>query len=304
MGRYVAGDAPAAEEAVAQAVKGIGDEIARLGIEGLEGVVLGGGYGRGEGGAYVGESAASRSPLSNDLDFFVIASEDSTKSQRAAMSEALGAVSREWSAKLGIDVDFCTPKTPGRMKRDGRYLMIQELLHGYADVAGEKGETMFAAIERLDSGSLPVFEAARLLMNRGAGLLLARDASAAGAKGDFVPRNINKCVLGAFDARLIIKGQYKWRLKERVEVLGSPLYAAAAEWKSRPVPDPVCDWHAAKEEWFKTYEMLPPEPGIPTPITMFSLLGRLALKMISWRMNAENVAFVGSPAHRLWRRLS
>ena len=304
MGRYVSGDAPAADEMVAQAVKGIGEEIDRLGIEGLEGVVLGGGYGRGEGGAYVGASAASRSPLSNDLDFFVIAAENSTKAQRAAMSEALGGVSREWSDKLGIDVDFCTPKTPGRMKRDGGYLMIQELLHGYADVAGEKGETMFAAIERIDSGRLPVSEAARLLMNRGAGLLLARDAMAGGAEGDFVPRNINKCVLGAFDARLIIKGQYKWRQKERVATLGETLYAAAAEWKSRPRPEPVCDWRTAKEEWFKTWEMLPPRLGIQPPITMFTLLGRLALKMIAGRMNSEQGAFVGSPAHRLWKRLS
>ena len=50
MGVYVAGDAPAMDRRVSEAIKAIGGEIDSLRVPRLQGVVLGGGYGRGEGG--------------------------------------------------------------------------------------------------------------------------------------------------------------------------------------------------------------------------------------------------------------
>lgn len=304
MGRFVTGVAPIAEKIVADAVKGIGEAIDVLKIPNLEGVVLGGGYGRGEGGAYVSQDG--KESLSNDLDFFAIASEGTSKVERTAISNALKVVADEWSSKLRIDVDFCFPKTPSRMRKDGKFLMIQELLHGYADVAGEKGEVMFAGIRRIDSGELPKSEAARLLMNRGAGLLLAREATAFGVEksGGFIPRNINKCVLGAFDARLIIEGRYKWRQKERVEALGSNLYTAAAEWKARPRSESVCDWSVAKDEWFNTFRMLGKSPLFGAPCSRFAILGPVAVGLIARCMESNDCMFTGTLAHKLWRKLS
>ena len=145
-------------------------------------------------------------------------------------------------------MDFAV-KTPGRVRRDRERLMVQELLHGFADVAGEKGEKIFAGIERMDASRLPWMEAARLLMNRGAGLLLALESGDAA----FVARNINKCVLGAGDAFLIAHGLYRYRAVERASVYearcGGGLYASAVQWKFRPEKDPVCDWERARETW-------------------------------------------------------
>ena len=66
MGVHVAGDSPAMDRHVAETIAAVGAEIDALAVPRLKGVVLGGGYGRGEGGVIVG--ADGRERLSNDLD--------------------------------------------------------------------------------------------------------------------------------------------------------------------------------------------------------------------------------------------
>lgn len=250
MGRHVAGDAPEMDRLVDEACAGIGREVDGLRVPRLAGVVLGGGYGRGEGGVMEPAGAARR--LSNDLDFFAVAEEGSTDADAAAIAAALEPVSRRWTESLGIDVDF-TARTPWRLRHDQERLMVQELVHGYFDVAGGKGESLFAGIERREPSDFPWMEAARLLMNRGVGLLLALEPL---RDRGFVVRNINKCILGAGDAFLISRGLYQWRAEERAASLKAKgddgLYARAVEWKFRPREEPVCDWERARECWLDT----------------------------------------------------
>ena len=278
MGRFVAGDAPELDRALADALAAIGSEIDAMRIPSLAGVVLGGGYGRGEGGLreYKDESVkckvegmpVAECRLSNDLDFFAITKEGATDADAASVAKALEPLSRRWSERLGIDVDFMG-RTPWRLRHDQERLMVQELVHGYVDVAGEKGEVLFAGIERREPSDLPWMEAARLLMNRGMGLLFAKckiengkckvdglpnaDCRMSDADIDFVNRNINKCILGAGDAFLISRGLYRWRATERADACEAQgfdrLYRAAVEWKFRPSEGPVCDWETAREEW-------------------------------------------------------
>ena len=261
MGRFVAGDAPELDRALADALAAIGAEIVAMRVPSLAGVVLGGGYGRGEGGAR-GELKVESSKLkvessksdvacrlSNDLDFFAITKEGATDADAAAVAKALEPLSRRWSEKLGIDVDF-TGRTPWRLRHDQERLMVQELIHGYVDVVGEKGEVLFAGIERREPSDLPWMEAARLLMNRGMGLLFARVEK----NVDFTNRNINKCILGAGDARLIANRRYRWRAPERAEALRDQMYRNAVAWKFRPEESAVCDWSAARDVWRAAYE--------------------------------------------------
>ena len=113
--------------------------------------------------------------LSNDLDFFAITEPGAPEAEVVpAITAALEPVSKKWTRELGVDVDFAV-KTPWRLKHDEERLMVQELLRGYFDVAGRKGEELFAGIRRVDAAELPWSEAARLLMNRGMGLLLAKE---------------------------------------------------------------------------------------------------------------------------------
>ena len=272
-------DCPAADRLVDDAIRAIGAEIDALTIPRLLGVVLGGGYARGEGGVVLESSKVqkfegSKVPdpepanareagfelanlrtaegrgapfrLSNDLDFYVVAEDGASPADLAAIAAALRPVSEKWTARLGVDVDFSPPKTPWRIRHDEERLMIQELVHGYCDVAGRPGAELFRDVARRDPSALPAMEAVRLLVNRGAGLLLAAES---GASPDFVARNINKAILGCGDARLIARGGYRWRAEERAEALGDPLYAAAVAWKFRPRPEPVCDWETARDAW-------------------------------------------------------
>ena len=278
MGRFVAGDAPELDRALADALAAIGAEIGAMRVPSLAGVVLGGGYGRGEGGArgefkvqspkfeVESSKADGACRLSNDLDFFAITKEGATDADAAAVAKALEPLSRRWSEKLGIDVDF-TGRTPWRLRHDQERLMVQELVHGYVDVAGATGESLFAGIARREPSDLPWMEAARLLMNRGMGLLLAAEKLRSVADGrhpssdcrlsdvhSFVNRNINKCILGAGDARLIANRRYRWRAPERAEALRDQMYRNAVAWKFRPEESAVCDWSAARDVWRAAYE--------------------------------------------------
>ena len=269
MGRHVAGECPQLDRLVDEACASIGSEVAAMKTPRLAGVVLGGGYGRGEGGARekseskvgVGERNNSapqlKSPtptlaLSNDLDFFAITESGVHEAEAVAeIAAALEPVSKKWTAELGVDVDFAV-KTPWRLKHDEERLMVQELLRGHFDVAGRKGEELFAGIRSVDAAELPWSEAVRLLMNRGMGLLLAKEST----ERDFIDRNINKCVLGAGDARLIAKGAYRWKAEDRAAALGDALYSAAVDWKFRPRAEPVCDWETARGVWLAALEVV------------------------------------------------
>ena len=277
MGVYVAGDAPAMDRRVSEAIKAIGGEIDSLRVPRLQGVVLGGGYGRGEGGVRSlelgvrsselgvssselgGGEARVEEALSNDLDFFAVTEEGASAAEIAVLVAALEPVSRRWTERLGVDVDF-TVRTPWRLRHDQVRLMIQELIHGYFDVAGKKGAEMFKGIEVRPPSAFPWSEAVRLLVNRGVGLLLAHEQMSAETTNDqratsnFILRNINKCILGAGDARLIARGGYLWKAEERAAALGEPLYSAAVAWKFRPRKESVCSWEEAQAEWLKAVD--------------------------------------------------
>jgi hypothetical protein len=74
-------------------------------------------------------------------------------------------------------------------------------------------------MHHLVAEQIPLAEATRLLMNRGAGLLLAREKLAAGSlspdDADFVNRNIAKAELACGDAVLTAYGRYYWSCGER-----------------------------------------------------------------------------------------
>ena len=306
MGRHVAGEMPALDRLVDDACAEIGREIDALCIPRLAGVVLGGGYGRGEGGARECKVEEGRGSaecrLSNDLDFFAITEDGAPEVETvAAIGSALKPISEKWTAKLGVDVDF-TVKTPWRIRHDQERLMIQELLRGYYDVTGKRGEELFSGIAKIDAANLPWMEAARLMMNRGMGLLFAMTESKKSwsselelesgnlhhssnsnsklqLRTDFVVRNINKCILGAGDARLIARHAYTWRAEDRAKALGDALYSAAVEWKFRPSEAPVCEWEKAREAWLAALD----------EVSSASCPGRSVRQAVRWLVRRHTI---------------
>ena len=196
-------------------------------------VVLGGSYGRGDGGVRLDRENGI---LYNDLDFFVFARKKPQKG-----GELLKEISEKFEHELKIDVDFSKIHTIDDIKRTAPRLMMQELKRGYHLVCGE--DLLAKYLPELHAKTLPFSEACRLFLNRGMGLLLAGEKIAENSpETDFIMRNLYKAILGAGDALLISSGQYRWKIAERLDLIGNcdipelwkELYREGVEFKRSP----------------------------------------------------------------------
>ncbi len=248
---------PAAERLLAGALSGISSRITALREAGSIGsVVLGGGYGRGEGGA------TPAGALYNDLDFFVFS--ECGRAERRQVDEALRPIGEAWAEKLGIEVDFAPARSLARLRRDAGTLMVQELLAGHRVIFGP--ENALESIPRIPWRELSWTEGARLLFNRGTGLLLAEREADRGesADPDFVRRNLFKAALGCGDALLLAARDYRRTGTERLQALSTRpeaadsvgFYREALEAKYRPRPEaamPTAERRRQfRELWFDT----------------------------------------------------
>lgn len=241
------------EEILDRAIAGISEEIESLHLPHLRAVVLGGGYGRGEGGVL---HTPSGSGLYNDLDFFVF-SEGADPAASGKIDEALKEISARWEKKLGIAADFGPVKNLDSLRKVSHTLMFQELLRGWKPVWGKVDLQQW--ITSLEPAELPYSEAVRLLLNRGMGLVFAGEYLKNGRNdADFIVRNMNKAFLGGGDALLIVSGKYRWSGSERAAAFPeylretgldpeyASLYEKAFRWKLEPHPvlpsDPAEAW--------------------------------------------------------------
>lgn len=176
-------------------------------------LVLGGGYGRGEGG--VVRVNGIEQPY-NDLDFALV-----VKRKRAVPWEVLAVISEKYAAELAIHVDFSRPLTLRDIEHWPHWLMWFDLLNGHIVLAGPS-DVLTARAPAALRQPLPVIEATRLLLNRGAGLLWALRV-VRGVEpppdADFVRRNYYKCALALGDALLIAHQRYATPYRGRDERL-------------------------------------------------------------------------------------
>ena len=113
----------------------IADDMARIrdavldavGPEEITALVLGGGYGRSEGGVYV---VNGEEHVYNDYDFFVIVPYTSRR-HRKELSEKLHTVKLEMEPSCGIHVDFSPPMPLGTLPGLPYELMFMEAKAGY-----------------------------------------------------------------------------------------------------------------------------------------------------------------------------
>ena len=202
---------PMAEHIVTEALMKFSAEISST--EGLSecSVLLGGGYGRGEGG--VCHEADGSVHLYNDLDVFVFLPNGSAK-EIAAMDRRLKSIGAAMGEKLGIDVDVAMPRLYRDIPKVSQTLMYQELLRGHVIIFGKDILSRF--VPALNADQLPWLEAVRLLLNRGMGLLFAGEHLHANSSDhDFIIRNLHKAALGSGDAILLASRLYQWTAMER-----------------------------------------------------------------------------------------
>ena len=174
--------------------KALGDNFVAL--------VLGGGYGRGEGG--VVRINGVEHPY-NDLDFTLV-----VQRKNRVPWDRLNAISEQYEEEINIDVDFSRPLTLHDIQCWPHWLMWYDLLNGHIVVKGPTGILRTHAPAALKK-TLPVIEATRLILNRGAGLLWALRVVRGVEKKpdpDFIRRNYYKCILAMGDGLLIAHGRF------------------------------------------------------------------------------------------------
>jgi hypothetical protein len=179
----------------------------------IEALVLGGGYGRGEGGVL---STASGDQPYNDLEFYLFLRGNRLLNERLYRCPLLE-LAEALTRSTGVHVEFKIESLP-RMRATGPTMFSYDLVSRHVVMLG--GEETFEGCEHhLDPAAIPASEATRVLFNRCSGLLLARERlrqeTITAEDADFVGRNLAKAQLALGDAVLTICGLYHWSCRER-----------------------------------------------------------------------------------------
>ena len=184
----------------------------------FEALFLGGGYGRGEGGVLRREGVEDR-PY-NDLEFYVaIAGNRHLNELRYRRRlEVLGEI---LTPLAGIEVEFKVTSLAELAARPVS-MFSYDLVEGHRLIWGRPDAHLLANCGHHHCAeNIPADEATRLLMNRGSGLLFARErlerdpGPLALDDADFIRRNIAKAELACGDAALATVGRYTWSCRER-----------------------------------------------------------------------------------------
>ncbi len=242
----------------------------------LEGLALGGGYGRGEGGVL--KTPAGDQPY-NDLEFYVFVRGLSWLNERR-YAKSLHKLAEELSLVAGIDLEFKIISAAS-LRRSPLNLFYYDLIQGHQWLLGD--ERLFAGCEhQRDAEHMPLSEATRLLMNRCSGLLFARDKLEqehfSSEEADFVGRNIAKTELALGDAVLIAFGNYHWSCIERGWRLRELSVTEVLPWL-----DEVRHCHAVGVEFkLRPHRSLDSRPALQEH---FREVSSLALRVWLWQEN-------------------
>lgn len=179
----------------------------------LEALLLGGGYGRGEGGVLT--TPGGDRPY-NDLEFYVcIRGSRLVNEQR--FGRALHVLGEILTPQAGIEVEFKITSLRELARADVS-MFSYDLVSGHRWLVGNP-ELLARCAHHREGDQIPMSEATRLLMNRGSGLLFARErlekSEFTPADADFVRRNVAKAELALGDAVLVAHGLYHWSVRER-----------------------------------------------------------------------------------------
>jgi hypothetical protein len=181
----------------------------------LQMLVLGGGYGRGQGGVL--RTEAGDAPY-NDLEFYVFLRGNRLTNERR-FTPKLNSLGEELSSDAGLHVEFKVDSL-ARLRSSPATMFSYDLVSGHRILFAPDGD--FSGCEHhRDAGRIPLEEATRLLFNRCTGLLLAKEmllqSELNAEQNDFVGRNLAKAQLALGDVILAATSQYHWSVLERGE---------------------------------------------------------------------------------------
>jgi len=204
-------------------------EIQATTIPRLRAFLLGGGYGRGEGGIFdPGDGIGAR--LYNDLEFYLFAS--------LVPSETVDSWVQEGEQRLGIDIEIKVME-PSTFEAAAPSMFYYDLLSRHMLVAGDQSWMESLPARLAEASAIPPEEASRLLVNRGMSLLRCRRWASGEMPlpAGFCERILAKLKLALADAVLCAATQYHWSCQERNRRLSS-LQEGPPDWET------LMAWHS------------------------------------------------------------
>lgn len=218
--RFTRDGSDALESLIAKTCEEIGQEVTRIVPAGkFQALLLGGGYGRGEGGVL--STPGGDAPY-NDLEFFLLISGHPRLNERRYGAE-IHAMEKRMTEKIGIDVELKTLSLE-KLSSSPTSMFYYDLVCGHRITAGPSS-VLKGCTHHAESARIPSHEATRLMMNRCSSLLFAAERLAQSGFTqedlDFTARNIAKAQLALGDVVLTALGKYHWSCLERHKTLES-----------------------------------------------------------------------------------
>ena len=180
----------------------------------LEGLLLGGGYGRGEGGVLQTENGEQ--PY-NDLEFFVLLRGPCRWNEKNYLPR-LNEFAEELSPRAGVEIEFKILSLE-KLKKSPVTMTFHDLVTGHRVLRGSKN-LLRCCDHHHSANAIPLWEATRLLMNRCSGLLFSAERLKrelfTSDDADFVGRNHAKAQLAFGDVILAAHGLYHSSCRERL----------------------------------------------------------------------------------------
>jgi len=239
--RYFPDEHPALRETLDEYLRSLGARLGRQLFSGeVAALLLAGGYGRGEGGVFLTNGTAG---LYNDLEFYLVLNS----------SRGIAGPARRWCAEeshrgeeqTGVEVEFKI-LTLAALRRAEPSMFYYDLLSANVSVFGDAPLADRLPPMLRDGARLPAHEAARLLFNRGTGLLFAGQAleqDSDRVRDGFVERNHAKARLAVADAVLALNGRYHFSCTRRAGRLLEPLASVPPNWPR------LVAWHGEAVEF-------------------------------------------------------
>lgn len=183
----------------------------------LQAILLGGSYGRGEGGVW--RTTSGDQPY-HDLEFYVFL-RGNTWVNEQKFEDALFSLAEKLKPTAKLDIKFKVLSL-SRFRRSTTSMSSYDLACGHRWLWGAEN-LLKGCDHHRQSFRIPKAEATRLLMNRCSGLLLMQPylehEMATDGYTDTIKRSLAKLKMALGDAVLTINGQYYWICLERNERL-------------------------------------------------------------------------------------
>jgi hypothetical protein len=218
--RFTIDGSAALEQRLAELCAQVRSELeAAIAPSRLEALLLGGGYGRGEGGVL--KNSGDDLPY-NDLEFYLFLTGPPQWNQ-IRHGKRLHHIAEQLTAEAGLEIEFKLISFK-QLRNSSVSMFHYDLVMGHRWIKGNE-ELLTRCEHHRMPDQIPLAEALRLLMNRCTGLLFSKERlhreNFTDTEADFTGRNLAKAQLAFGDVFLAVHGQYHWSCRTRRERLRS-----------------------------------------------------------------------------------